>query len=667
MSGKSLRLLAVVVMMGLTSAFPATAQQIQPLQLGGVQGLDMRVLTRWGALLVPQPGAAGGTSLSPFLPFYVFEKTTAAGGNWLKVGPSRSRPPTGWVAEEKTVPWRQAVTLAFNNVPNRQPVMFFDKRAQLENLLTSPQHAERATRLLQDSQAGRPTADQGLIALEPRPLPDFNTSFYLLPILDIADVSVPGIRRQGGTKMVHVASLVAPRTNEPNEIAQQPAEDFKVGVVFVIDTTISMQKYIDRTRQAVRRIVERMRRSPMSGRISFGLVGFRDSLEGQPETADDYLVRVFYPLKTEFDPAAFETALGSMREARSSNVGFAEDGMAGIQAALNMDSWPNFPGRLIFYISDAPLREAVDERSSTKFAVRDASAKANTSDRPIAILPIFLQTPEGRPYHREAEEQLRALSYYQQLSRDLLLPVPDGNIERFGTRIDQMIDEALQLTERDQPLPPPSASRPTPDEEAQELLRNVGHVMRLAWLGNRRNVQVPELVEGWAADFDPTNPAARMSFDINVLLTRNQLNELYQSLGTILSAASARIDASGGQRSFITQLRHLLATAQTDPAAMQSLDGSLGTRPPNPSEIRVLGDLVSVYVQHLPYRSPLLTQPLAALEDASKQEILDILVDIRSKREAYKNFYQDHTRWRRLNPAAGFEEAVYPVPIHLLP
>ncbi|NYZ12944.1 VWA domain-containing protein [Azospirillum sp. RWY-5-1] len=662
-----LRTVALAVLLAMAVPSQVGAQTVRPLQLEGVQGLDMRVLTRADARLLPQAGGSGGTLQPPFTHFYVFEKAAVAGKGWLRVGANRLRPPTGWIAEDQTVPWRQAVCLSFNLSTTRQPVLFFDQRPKLDALLTDPQRADRATALVRDAQANRTAPDSGVIALEPRPVHDIRTRFYLLPILDVAEVQVPGVRRRGGSKEVKVASLSLPLPNEAPEVSpQQALNEFKIGVVFVIDTTISMQKYINRTRKTVNNIVERIRRSAIRDQVTFGLVGFRDGLDGRPETADDYVTRVFHPLRPNFDPTTFAAALDGMKEASTSNPGFVEDGMAGVQAAMKMEGWDNYQGRYIVLITDAPLREAGDPRSSTKVSVEDAVAAANTPDRPTAIVPILLKTPEGAEHHAEAERQFGRLSLFRPINRPLMVPIPGGELDRYGQNIDQTVDDMVRMIEAARQGQAANTVPPAPGGASANIL-DAGYAMQLAWLGNRRNVGVPSIVEGWAADFDPADPAARPSFNIHVLLTRNQLNELYQALDSISRAATARVDTAGGSRSFVTQLRHILSTAQTDPATLQSLDPNLATRVPSPDEIRTLGDLVSGYVTHLPYRSALLTQPPQALDQASNQQIYELLTDIRSKRQMYRDFYQDRNRWTLLNPAAGFEEAVYPVPLELMP
>lgn len=663
-------LLAGVFLGSLAGAVPPVGAA-QPLAVEGVPGLDQRILTRPLAALSATPGAnpaAGAAALPTFTHFYVFERKVEGGKNWLRVGPNRNQAPTGWLPESATVPWRQAVALAFNQAPNRPPVLFFDQRPPLDALLADQHRGERVTRLVENARSRSLPPDSGVLAMEPQPVADFRSSFYLLPILEAQDVQVPGVRRRGGTKLVKVASVSLPLPDEPAEVSQQQAlAEFKTGVVFVIDTTMSMGKYIDRTRTTVRRVMERIRQSSIGDKVSFGLVGFRDALDGR--SGDDYLTRVFYPLKETFDASAFLKSIEKVEESKDSNAGFVEDGLAGVQAALRMESWPKFGGRYIIMITDAPVREANDPRSSTRINPSDMATDASSPDRATAIISILLKTPQGKEYHSQAESQFNQLSRFRPTDRRYSLSVPDGDLERFGTTIDQLADDIVQMSVNASQgrmagsAPPAAAAAAAP---ASPVL-DAGRAMQLAWLGNRQNTRAPTVLEGWAADFDPADPMARQSFDVNVLLTRNQLNELYQALDAISQASTRRLDAAGGSQSFFAQLRHVLATAQTDPTALQSLDPNFASHVPNPDEVRSLKDLVSGFVNHLPYQSSLLSHRQETLEALSDAQLHELLTGIRSKQQIYKSYFQDVDRWVKLNPAAGLEEAVYPVPISLMP
>ena len=52
----------------------------------------------------------------------------------------------------------------------------------------------------------------------------------------------------------------------------KPARSFRSAVVFVIDSTLSMDPYIDRTREAVRKIYDTITQEQLTGDVSFGLI-----------------------------------------------------------------------------------------------------------------------------------------------------------------------------------------------------------------------------------------------------------------------------------------------------------------------------------------------------------------------------------------------------------
>jgi len=135
---------------------------------------------------------------------------------------------------------------AFTNPAGRERTMFLRDEASLRSLLASPSMA-------QDAVAMRATAGQAgspVVALEPETFVDIQRNFYLLPILEAETV-----QRRDGTqmRMLEVISAPAELRQAPNQADPARLRDFRGGVVFVIDTTISMQDSIDQTRAAIRR------------------------------------------------------------------------------------------------------------------------------------------------------------------------------------------------------------------------------------------------------------------------------------------------------------------------------------------------------------------------------------------------------------------------------
>ena len=89
-------------------------------------------------------------------------------------------------------------------------------------------------------------AQDEIVSIEPDTFVDFKKNFYLLPILEAKETMFSD---GNYTRLLHIASV----TSNANKLAikpQQNLQDYKSAVVFVIDSSISMQPYIDRTRKA---------------------------------------------------------------------------------------------------------------------------------------------------------------------------------------------------------------------------------------------------------------------------------------------------------------------------------------------------------------------------------------------------------------------------------
>lgn len=119
-----------------------------PLLQPGKKALYERVLTRPGARLAKIPGRAGlGDSriLNAFSQLYVYERRPEDGQDWLRVAVDTKGTGQGWVAEQETVPWKQQLILVLTNRGTvRDRILFFDSRADLEDLLRADQPAKLA-------------------------------------------------------------------------------------------------------------------------------------------------------------------------------------------------------------------------------------------------------------------------------------------------------------------------------------------------------------------------------------------------------------------------------------------------------------------------------------------------------------------------------------------
>src|SRR5690606_36611928 len=160
----------------------------------------------------------------------------------------------------------------------------------------------------------------------------------LVPILEHEDVLIGG--EQG--RLLHVASvpLQDPRA----------AQSFRTGVVFVIDTTISMGPYIERTRDTMQSVYQAIESSGLSDKVSFGLVGYRDNTQAAPGVG--YLSQVFVDLEEGVSGETFLANMTTLRPATISSYGYDEDAYAGVSQAINDMDWSGYDARYVILITD---------------------------------------------------------------------------------------------------------------------------------------------------------------------------------------------------------------------------------------------------------------------------------------------------------------------------
>jgi serine/threonine-protein kinase PpkA len=615
----------------------------RPLLMEGKKTLYQRVLTRLGAELREEPGALAApiARVPPFSIYYVYGRAPVEDHQWLQVGPSSRGGVSGWLPAEQVVEWKQMLVGLFTRPGNRYPALFFRDRDTLLKVLESEIGPELAARYRE--KVGDGEMDSPVVAVEPETYIDPREQFYLLPILDHVQAD-----DDFATKVLKVAVVNANvlREDADGEEPPDPLGGFQVAIAFVVDTTLSMGPYIEQTREAIRRICEKTRASPWRERFNFALVAFRDSVRARPELG--YVSRRVSGFETGSDCAALLRAAESMAEAPVSSEGFVEDAYAGVNAALEALDWGPYGGRFMVLITDASARSGSDPLSATGLNARELSSKAQAQG--IAVLTLHLLTPEGRPDHERAASQYRTLSQWPNLV-PFLYQVPAG-AEGFGAEVEQLADDLIgQLGDE---VAGYLARRRRSAGQAVARAREIdqlGHAMRLAYLGRTRGTPAPEVFEAWVAERNAQD-RRRLALDIRVLLTKDQLSDLQTALRQVIEAGDLTDLAP---QDFFSQVRNLLVVAQRDSAEL--------------ARAKTLGDPVVLgeYLSGLPYRSALTGIDQAAwlaMGAGERQEVID---DIEAKIRLYQDMHDDQDLWIRLDDGQVKGDLVYPVPLSDLP
>lgn len=641
----------------------ASAQEQTPLLVDGTQSLYQRILTHPGALVFAEPDTRDQVVAEPwaFSAYYVYGREGQGDEEVLLIGPSTSaRDVVGWVPALETIAWEHAIVLAFANPVGRLPVLFFDDQDSLFELIEDENLPVLAEDYVNRTRAGTPPEGAGIISIEPDDTwLDFRDDFYLLPVLDVEEAWLATGDR---AKLVEIASIPLQEEAEAAEAPAAEDDPFDVGIMFVIDTTTSMQPYIDEARGAVAEITDRIRTETGESNLSFGLVGFRDNIEGT--SGVDYVSRTFAPLAVPHDHPAFLAAIEEVEAAGSSTLGFNEDGLAGLVEAIKDPSWKDFDARFIIFVTDAGMREPPDPRATTGMSAVDVNRLAQ--EKIISVVSVLLATPVGVSYHERATRQMQALSRWDGASAPQFYSVPEGDPEEFGALVDDVTNHLINQIGRvaDGSLLEPDAAADEDGAAAPLLtsLDEVGEAMRLAWLARQRGETPPTVFRAWAPDA-ALDDLSRSAFEVRVLLSKNQLSSLATALELVLTAGTSALE--NDPASFFSQLRTVVATAARDPSAIPGVDPSAAL--PDPDDIPDLGSLLGEWLAGLPYESQLMGIDEQSWLTMGPAEQDTILSTVRTKLRYYRVFYGQADQWIPLAEQAPEGDWVYPIPIALLP
>lgn len=615
----------------------------RPLLMAGKKTLFQRVLSKPGAQLSADAGSSPGKALPAFSVLYVYQRKDVDGSPWVRVGAATDGRSDGWLPASQVSDWKQSLVLKFTERSGRAPVMFLRQPAEVEKLLADPAAAKS---VLAKAQSNREN-NQQVLALEPTASAVPQNQFYLLPIFD----SKESFDDNGQpVQLLNVASIdpgssAAAKPASPTLSAH--ADAFRTAVVLVVDTTVSMQPYIDQIRDVVHELQTRIAERGELDSVSFGMVGFRSSIQKTPGL--EYVAKTLITLDQGRDPQRFLDMARQVKASTVSSHSFNEDAFAGVMQAVDGMDWSGYGGRIILLVSDAGALRKNDPFAATQ--MNEAEVRQAALGKQIKIYALHLRTDAGKKTHAGAESQYRVLTAdaNPQIG-DLYTPVPGGDVRKLGERVDEIGTVFANLVHQvrsntPQPVPLLSAAPSLADKSAA-----VGYAMHMDFLGRKTASQAPQLVSAWTADRDLTNPALP-AFQVCVMLTKLQLNDLQQSLKLIVDAARK---TQSSPKDFFQEIASASAYMSRDPQALRK-GGNLAD-----------GGLLGEYLEGLPYRSKSLnmTQDLWLSLSVAEQE--DFIDELDSKIRLYETFHNDVANWVRFGDAEP-GDALYRVPLSTLP
>lgn len=669
----------------------------EPLLMEGKTTLYQRVLTTPSCKLHAKADASdAGKEIAPLSQYYVYSDTGAT----VEVGADTTGKIAGFLDKSCTVPWKMQLALHFTNSANRNRALIFEQEAGLDNIIDSDDGAQQYKKLYETASKGGQA--EGVISIEPDKYVDPSKNFYLLPILnsvesiypdgnfvykhEIASVTAKdsksstdtAAKAKGGDASAKAASAQA--TTKANESAAKNGSNsddpyvvaFKSAIVFVIDSSISMRPYIERTKQAINSIYKSIESNNLNDSVHFGIVSFRADTKSTPGL--EYTTKMYLKPGEAVDAKTFNEKVATLDQAKVSSTQFDEDAYAGINMALQDINWSNYGGRYIVLITDAGAIDAGDKQSSTGMDAN--SLRLEAQHYGAAVYTMHLLTNSGAKNHKKAKDQYEILSFNQILNKPLYYPVNAGDVKAFGSMVDTLSSSLTAQVKRavmgqmsagsslaaSDKLKAESdknkdandiAKKPTNDQE-KALVNDsdkLGLAMQLAYLGRVTGAKSPDFLQGWMYDRDVENHNTAVCTPV-VLVNRNQLSDLYTLVNGVLESGIA------GQLSsddMFSQLKALAAQMGRDPNQL-SKSKSIG-------EMGIMGELLD----DLPYKSMIANLSPEDWYNLGSQEQERIVRALENSLNYIQHCSGDNDRFIKLNVDADTSDEVYPIPLDALP
>lgn len=628
---------AMILMLG-TSVM---AQDRKPLTLEGTTSIYERVLTRPGITQHSAPDGPATDTYPAFQPLYVF----ARNGDWIEVGPSPNAPPEGWVREPGTVQWKQNIVGAFTNAAGRSRQLLFDTQPDLEWLMNHEALRDVQERLVAEASAGLTGGEGGVVSVEPAEFVNIRDDLYLMPILDFTEALHPLTYDE--ILMMQVASVPKQAPKNAQTLTTDNAA-FDVGIVFVLDTTQSMENYISLTQRVLQNTVRQIEGTEIGKLVNFGVIGFRDNIEAVPEL--EYRTETLIELERRRDQTPVLAAIGQATNvARANSPGFNEDSLAGVEDAIDQIDWEQAKGdgdkidaRYVILVTDAGPKDPRDPNSRSEIGTVELQKDAE--GRNIVVMTLHLKTPNGAGNHAYAASRYRELSRFA--GQEFYFPIEGGSESAFEgvvTRLVTALTDHVRLVRGEDTV--------LNNEEAGDKLVELGRAMQLAWLGEQKGTQAPDVIKGWVSNRAVEAPN-RLAIEPRLLVTKNEMASMADFLDNMVRIGETA-QSSEQSIDFFGQVRGLIADMAQNPDLLVNANAD------------TLGGALE-FLDRLPYQSQVLgmSEQRWAESAMMRRSLID---GMRQKLVQYRKWLFDSSVWTPLFDGAPDGEHVFAMPFDVLP
>ena len=602
------------------------------------------------------------SDVAAFVPLFVFKREKVSYADplrpegWFQVGPTRDRP-VGFMHAADALEWRTAIVLSYTHRgvgdSERSPVIMFKDKKPLEDFVLADGLRERAAQYYTRLKSG--DVPDGIITREPDTFVDIRKKFYLLPVIESRSLDDQGLDD------VHILQLAAAvpdkRAVKPEELCTTERRDFakcaeetgtvrddelRVNVVYVMDFTGSM----GRAMEAVTRGMSNSARvfaqaSKEANRVRFGLVAYRDHMDADPK--NEFVTRNF---TNSFLGSEFVDIM--RRHAKPLAGGdLEEEVIAGLIDGLNNSKWEDGAVKLIFLIGDASGHDPSHRFSTTGKDARFVRNEANIHG--VQIAAIYIKNPDQSTDWAKGMQQFRELAENPG-SEPAFRAAENDDANAIENAISEATNMMVERLRRLKPERSPSSAATTAARRAPRdtTLPRAFEVGLVEFIG--KATEPPKDITAWVVDKDLTN-LGRKSFDVHVLVTRNDLEQLTRGLQSVIDAYELHESTGEG---FFKSLQALTTVAALDEPVSRAM--AIGRT-----------NVLPRWIEALPYKSEITAMKFDDFEQMTPDKRTQLNAKLRSLVKLYKSILERPQNWQKLNDQMPPEDHVYPLALENMP
>ncbi len=654
-------------------------QKRKPVLVSGKTFLPLRVLARPFSNIYKQADEKSGIeqeNVPVFQSYYVYTqpKVTVSGTKtegWYEVGSDNRGTVLGWMKAEDVMEWKQTMCLAYEHPGGRKPVLMFEGLKALQEIVKAPSddRVKKAEAYYRQIESKDIPKDFPIISMEPKDAIDITEQFYLLPILEHADIEIEG--REG--RMLKLASapksvrgggtLKNPEAGSKNTAAAPVnpeaamLKNLEMDLVYVVDMTGSMGPYIDITLQAIKDMSLFITKdAEIAKSVRFGLWGYRDS----PDVPGlEFNTRNFTPQLQKVGD--FEKTLASVGVAKVGSKDYPEDVFSGIDKSMRETKWTDNALHIMVLLGDAPSHQP---GHNWNYSGQSADTlRTFADDNKFSIFALHIKDRGATQFWQLTEEQFRTLSTNRGLEGEASYwGVDSQDMEGFekaskaiaGGLVD-MVKSAKQgkisVASVRKATTGSSNAGPKTQNNVNAKVMQLGYAALVDWIGREAGVKAPRDIIAWVTDKDLIDPAIP-SLDVRVLINKKQIDSLRTVLQEIMTAGRRGI--IGGEK-FFDALQAVPSVASRSGDQIRNAKSLADT------------DLVPEFMQGLPYKSKIMNMSNDLWSSWSLDQQEEFLNEVDAKIKLYVAIHDEPKGWVPLTKGDDPDEHVYPLSLEALP